>query len=106
VPIHGGFPPRAGTPVTVDVGPELGAPAIAHAERRHGVLTVRGERITDSTWLEADFGDGVVRQALPEYVDGALRLDVAGLPLPATAFPLVAANGPPGGGHSAPWVLR
>ena len=99
VPVHDGFPPQAGKAFRVEVGAPVPAPTIEAVEQRDGRLRFRGQDLDEATWLEATYPDGTVHRVLPQWEDGELELDVRGLVLPTTSFPVVAVNPPPGGGR-------
>jgi hypothetical protein len=101
-PIHAGFPPRAGPVRELDLGEPIEPPRLAGARWEGTSLCFAGQHLTASTWLEARYPDGALHRVLPEFRDGELRVDLAGLVVPEVSFPVVAVNPPPGGGRSAP----
>ena len=99
LPIHEGFPPRAGPAFELQIGDEVDAPVIEAVELVDGKAVFHGHALTESTWLEATYPDGTVHQVLPAYADGRLALSVEGLVLPAGGFPIVPVTPAPGGGR-------
>ncbi len=102
VPIHEGFPPRAGEVRLVAFGEAIDPPVLREVEWEGTRLCFRGENLTPTTWLEATYPGGEVHPTLPLWRSGALLVELAGLPVPRQSFPVIAVNPPPGGGRSAP----
>lgn len=96
-PIHSGFPPRAGTVRVVDVGAPHAQPRLASSHWRGTVLHLGGEHLTPLTWLEGRYVDGSEHRVLPMCVDGELRYDFDGVPMPDAFYVRAVAPGPGGG---------
>ena len=105
-PVLEGFPPQALPPQLVEVGEPVLAPNVTDVQLDGTKLRFLGEALTPTTYLEADFGAGVVHRVLPEFVDGVLEFDTTGQTLPPAPIPMVAVNLPPGGGRGVGFELR
>ena len=107
VPIHAGFPPRAGPARVLDLGDAIDPPRLESARWEGTALLFGGRHLTASTWLEARYPDGAVHRVLPELCGDELKVELAGLVVPDEPFPVVAVNPPPRGGRSEPiWIPR
>ena len=106
IPVLEGFPPRTMPAQFVEVGESARAPDVTEVKLEGSKLKFFGDALTRTTYLEADFGEGVVHRVLPEFVDGALEFDTTGQVLPLEPIPMVAVNLPPGGGRGAGFELR
>ena len=105
VPVHDGFPPRAGRAFELAIGEPVPAPRIRRARWDERRLWLEGEHLTETTWLEGTYTGTDVQRALPRFENGALCVDFTGLPLPPGAFRVAAVTPPPGGGRSEPIVV-
>jgi SAM-dependent methyltransferase len=105
VPVHEGFPPRAGLAFDLAVGEPVPAPRLRTARWDERRLWLEGEHLTETTWLEGTYPGAGVQRALPRFANGALCVDFTGLPLPPGPFPVAAVTPPPGGGRSEPIVV-
>ena len=107
VPIHAGFPPRAGPARVLDLGDAIDPPRLESARWEGTALLFGGRHLTASTWLEARYPDGAVHRVLPELCGDELKVELAGFVVPDEPFPVVAVNPPPRGGRSEPiWIPR
>ena len=106
VPMHAGFPPVAGEAFALDVGAAVDPPVIHAVGRKGSRLRFTGRELGETTWLEVELPDRQVARLLPDWADGALEVDLAGLVVPEVKVPVTACSPPPGGGRGPVFLLR
>lgn len=99
VAIREGFPPQASSVREIALGAPIDPPLLEDVRWEGEQLWFRGRNLEPTTWLEATYPGGSVHPVLPQWRDGELGVDLAGLSIPSEPFAVVGVNPPPGGGR-------
>ncbi|MCB9831401.1 MAG: class I SAM-dependent methyltransferase [Planctomycetes bacterium] len=99
LPVHAGFPPRAGEARRIAIGDPLDRPDIKGVEIVGHEALLHGTGLGPTTWLEALFPNGQIHCRLPLWRDGRLVIDLTGMQMPPEGILVTPVNPEPGGGR-------